>query len=579
MVFGPDERAQSTLVGFILLFGILVVAFASYQAVVVPNQNAEVEFNHNQGVQTDMQDLRNSLLDVRSVERINEGEYEVISEHRPARVQLGTQYPARLIALNPPHPTGSLQTEEPTSGVTIENADVTNADAFVVQPESVEELVQDDFEAGIDTRFISYQPQYNEYRSAPETVFEHSLLYNKFQEDDLVVRDQRLINDRRLNVLLFSGSVSRSSNQAVTLDPETIDGPTGPINITADNGPIEITLPTRTPGVWETESVIGSEFGEGATHARVTDTAADQVTIELEEGETYQLRATRVAFDGGAEENEFTPIQLADRDPPEIDPGDGALPGPRVFNAQGPDPSDEPLESGDTFDLTADVSNVGQTENRRGGTTIQAAEWYIEGDDPGEGNANPMDDVDGEYLNDVEVEVEDEVSANELEEGTNTLVIRGQDSRGVWSEDEDTDSVTVDVDGTAGPGAILADAEVESFDDGDTVQEFEFELGRDLNGGETVAIDLDDPQAPQQVDYRNSNVVTDGPGSVALSTPGNQEAEITYTASGDEEAGDSIEVTISQFGTGGRAVAESPYTVVFEGSDESTLTRQFQVEN
>jgi len=441
MVFGPDERAQSTLVGFILLFGILVIAFSSYQAVVVPNQNAEVEFNHNQDVQTDMQELRNSLVDVRSVERIEEGEYEIVSEHRPVRVRLGTQYPARLIALNPPNPAGSLQTEDPASGVTIENAEVTNADAFVVEPDRVEELVEGDFQAGVDTRFISYQPQYNEYRNAPETVFEHSLLYNNFQEDDLVVRDQRLINDRRLNILLFSGEVSRASGQTVTLDPETIDGPTGPINITADSGPIEITVPTKTPSVWEKEAAIGTEFGEGATHARVIDTTANQVTIELEEGETYQVRAARVAFDGGTEENEFTPFQLADQDPPGMDTG--TLPGPRVFNAQGPDSSDEPLGPGVSFDLTADISSVGQTDNERGGTTIQAAEWYIKGEDPGRGNGYQMSADSGEYLNDVEVVAKDDVSSDLLNQGENTLIIRGQDSRGRWGKD--TDSVTVEV--------------------------------------------------------------------------------------------------------------------------------------
>ena len=62
MVFGPDERAQSTLVGFILLFGILTIAFSSYQAVVVPNQNAEVEFNHFQDIQDDFTEFRSTLI-------------------------------------------------------------------------------------------------------------------------------------------------------------------------------------------------------------------------------------------------------------------------------------------------------------------------------------------------------------------------------------------------------------------------------------------------------------------------------------------------------------------------------------
>ena len=438
MDFGSDKRAQSTLVGAILLFAILIIAFSSYQAFVVPNQNAEVEFNHNQNVQTDLQDLRNSLLSVRSVERVDEGDYEIVSEHRPTRVRIGTQYPERLVALNPPSPTGQLGTEDPGSEVSIENAEVVNPSAFDGDPEAL----LDDFEStGFETRFISYEPGYNEYRNAPETTFEHSLLYNQFDDADLVVRDQRLINDRRLNVVLFSGDISQASGQATTLDPETLDGPTAPINISASNDNIEFTIPTERPELWADEDVIGGEFGEGATRARVPNpnAADDRVTIELEADETYQLRVARVGFDGGAEENEFTPIQLEDA---AAAPGEGTelLPGPRVFNAD--EDADDPLVPEDEFTLSADVSSVGQTNDERGGTTIQNAEWYLEGDDPGLGNANEME-ADGGYLNDVEVGVEDEVSTNDLEEGDNTIIIRGQDSRGIWGED--TDSVTVTV--------------------------------------------------------------------------------------------------------------------------------------
>jgi len=286
-----------------------------------------VEFNHNQDVQTDMQELRNSLVDVRSVERIEEGEYEIVSEHQPARVRLGTQYPARLIALNPPNPAGSLQTEDPASGVTIENAEVTNADAFV-EPDEVQTLVEEDFENGFQTKFISYQPQYNEYRNAPETTFEHSLLYNNFQENSLTVQEQQIINsNNRLRLLLFSGDVSRSSGRTVTLDPETIDGPTAPIDITGrndndgNNKKINITLPTNEPAVWKTAV-------SGIPSASVIE-YPNKVTIQLDGTQTYHLRVARVVFDGNKDVNQaFTPIQSADvgedAEPAEFYPNSGS---------------------------------------------------------------------------------------------------------------------------------------------------------------------------------------------------------------------------------------------------------------
>ena len=62
MGFWGDERGQPVQIGFILLFGILVLAFAGYQGHVVPDQNSEVEFQHSQDVTKDMQTFRVNLL-------------------------------------------------------------------------------------------------------------------------------------------------------------------------------------------------------------------------------------------------------------------------------------------------------------------------------------------------------------------------------------------------------------------------------------------------------------------------------------------------------------------------------------
>ncbi|MDZ7746206.1 MAG: hypothetical protein U5K28_06720 [Halobacteriales archaeon] len=53
-MFRGDTRGQSVQVGVIILFAFAIIAFTSYQAVVVPQQNQQVEFDHNQEVQSDM---------------------------------------------------------------------------------------------------------------------------------------------------------------------------------------------------------------------------------------------------------------------------------------------------------------------------------------------------------------------------------------------------------------------------------------------------------------------------------------------------------------------------------------------
>ncbi|CAI50512.1 probable secreted glycoprotein [Natronomonas pharaonis DSM 2160] len=460
MTFAADERGQSVLVGTILLFGILIIAFSSYQAFVVPNQNAEVEFNHNSEVQSDMQDLRNSLLDLRSVEDTN-GEFRPVSEHRPVRVQLGTEYPARIVAVNPPSPAGTIETIDPVEPVRIEDAAVAGGE-FESSPEVL-------LDRDLDTTFLRYRPNYNEFQDPPDTVIEHSLLYNEFRNAELTVRGQTVIRPEtnRINLVLFSGDISRSSSQAVTLDPETLDGPTGTIPLEPAGDEMRIQLPTRKPEIWEDELA-----GSPGVNVNAED---DSITVELEN--EYDLRVTRVGFDGGTEDDTLTPIQLSR----EVGVGNGGdpLPGPRVFDADGPDEGDEPLGADDDFELTATVSNIGQISDERGGTTIQAAEWYLQGDDPGEGNAYPMETSDGEFLEDVEVDViDDEVSATLLDEGENTLIIRGQDSRGIWGED--TDSVTVEVDESGDPMADRTDIiDAETTNEAGSIVDFTIETPDD----------------------------------------------------------------------------------------------------
>ena len=62
MSFRGDERGAAIQVGAVIMFGFVVVALASWQAQVVPQQNADVEYTHSQRVQDDMQDVRNGVV-------------------------------------------------------------------------------------------------------------------------------------------------------------------------------------------------------------------------------------------------------------------------------------------------------------------------------------------------------------------------------------------------------------------------------------------------------------------------------------------------------------------------------------
>jgi len=280
-----DRRSVSPVVGAILLLAIAVTALSIYQLYSVPAQNSGIEFDHNQEVQSELTELRNSLIDVSAAPGQR--------DHRPVTVNLGTRYPQRIVAVNPPPASGTLSTQD-RGTISIENAEIVGE--FTGSPS--ETLL----EAEHETRLLAYEPGYNEYQTAPTTIFEHSLLYNQFESANLSITEQRTVRGetRRLNLVLFEGDISEQGMD-VTIDPETTDGPTDPVPISAVSGDsIEVALPTNSPAIWR--ETIGEEFDEAEPNARVStaDGEDGQVTLQLRDGgeRNWHLQMTRVSIAG-----------------------------------------------------------------------------------------------------------------------------------------------------------------------------------------------------------------------------------------------------------------------------------------
>jgi hypothetical protein len=259
MRFSPDRRGQSVVIGTVILFGFLILALASYQAFAVPAQNGEAEFDHSQDLQSDMQDLRASLLDVRDAEQD--------SYHPPVRVTLGFRYESRLFAVNPPPPEGALTTQD-RGPIVVRNATV--VPAVSDQFENTDPL----FDTPHETRLLTFRPNYNEYRNPPRTTLEHSLLYNRFEGANQTVTGQRTIDgdDKQLSLVAYSGDLDRQG-LSTTLDPETLDGQTPVIPITSDGGPLRVELPTHSPTLW-------TDLLAWEANVTVVDTTTDSVIVE-----------------------------------------------------------------------------------------------------------------------------------------------------------------------------------------------------------------------------------------------------------------------------------------------------------
>jgi hypothetical protein len=552
-----EDQAVSTVIGFVLIFGILVVSFSVYQATVVPQQNEDVEFEQQQSVQSDLIELSSSLLDVRSGDR--EGS---VSEHPPVSVQLGTSYPSRAVAVNPPPPQVSLRSQQYGS------INITNA---TVDDSRVDGTLRGDPESTLlgaehETRSLVYEADYNQYQEAPTTTFEHSMLYNEFRDTNLPVTDQRLVRNgtRQLNIILFDGEVSESGFET-RLEPVTLDGPTTEVPIEPDGGNISLVLPTRTPSVWTQEGVFGRSFGEGPSRVRATETGEREVTVTLKSGD-WTLQMAQVGYDGGERGETFSAVR-------ENSPGrsqNGTTNGPKVrldTDDAGQATAGEQIS---LSSLGGTVTSVGSEGRQRSATPIKEIRYGATG--PGDDRSGVIEQFDTDQSSrTIDLSNQDgTIDTTGWELGNHTVTIRAQDSAGFVSLGSDTDEFTVEIT-EQGPFADLRATDL--IANQKQSQTFSIDLSANLEQGDQFTLNLSGTNS--SVDYpgaKGQYNVDSGTGSV-VSADGET---VEYEAGASDGAGDTINITVKN-GQGvdvGEAYGEQPVRV---SNPDGSLGTEFLV--
>ncbi|QGN06888.1 hypothetical protein Hrd1104_05985 [Halorhabdus sp. CBA1104] len=314
MPFRDDDRAQAIQIGAVLLFAVLVIAFSLFQAFVVPNQNQQVEANHLQTVAGDMQDLRNGII---SIPRTGEG--------RSVGIALGTSYPARLVALNPPPPGGRLHTvgtNDDTINVTVANARATDEET-------------DDFWTGTNqTRYsgaIAYTPDYSEFIDPPTIGYDTTALFRQFDDASLWSSGQTLVDGREITLVAIEGSYDRRSSQSISLDLEALSASQTDVavtNETGENVTIEFAS-MRNASDWRSLLRDSGQFTDQSGYVVSVDGTSlpeesfDLVSIAFEQSETYTLRMAKVGVGTNTESESARYITDVAGDGASIEEGSG----------------------------------------------------------------------------------------------------------------------------------------------------------------------------------------------------------------------------------------------------------------
>lgn len=272
MLRPTDTRAQANWIGFVFLLGMLAATFTLYQATVVPQQNAEVEFHHHQTVASDLLELdRSAALVARRGGTL------------PVTVDVGVSYPPRLLAMNPPLSAGRLHTVEAgTVGLAVDG-DPVNVSATCGYGDRA-----------VRSRTLVYDPSYN-VRNGSRLGYEHGVVYRERNGAGGVQGDQTLVTGDTISLTPLAGNASRSSTGAASL--ALYGGPTDSRELT---GNVTLTVPTALPvGVWE--QLLAEQSAVTGVSA-----ADDGVRVRLANG-TYTLVCHAVGL-GSAPPSGVAPV-------------------------------------------------------------------------------------------------------------------------------------------------------------------------------------------------------------------------------------------------------------------------------
>ena len=334
MEFREDERAQSVVIGSLLVFTIILLSFSGYQAFVVPNQNEQVEIDHAQTVKDQFAELRTSVVNAVGSDT-----------PRSTNIDLGPTYPTRTIALNPPPAAGKLQTRA-EGKVSIEETG---------NPDDVN--VCSDAKTDPTTRSLVYTPSYNEFRQPESVGYESRVVSRQFRDGSLL--DQRLVQSGpdEINLYLLNGSVDENGIDTYSLEVNASRQYT-----TTLKSP-RITIPSRfDKGTWNTEILTDPKM-------RAESAPGNRVKL-LFNGGDYEVSCAVVGLDS---DPKFTP--------PDDDGGGGSSDSSSsdgAYDVRWVDPTGEPgttpsscsekdctldADQSQTLDLTAETVPTAQDAN------------------------------------------------------------------------------------------------------------------------------------------------------------------------------------------------------------------------
>ncbi|WP_049935747.1 Ig-like domain-containing protein [Haloplanus natans] len=273
MGFRDANRAQAIQVGAILLFGILILGISIYQATVVPQQNARVEFNAYQEATDDMVSVRNDVVAAGT-----EG------TSASTTVATGATYPARSIFINPGAPAGTISTEG-APNVSVDGVRAVESEAENTQ------TFWNATSGTYATNRVTFTPSYNEFDGSPVTVAGQGV-YRLPDDRVLPISAGSSIRGNRITLVTVRGDLGAAGGSVpVTADP--VSTATRTVVVTGTGATFDVTVPTPIPAsAWN--DTVAPDVVANPNVVTTTPVGDESVRITFNGSRQYELRLAAV---------------------------------------------------------------------------------------------------------------------------------------------------------------------------------------------------------------------------------------------------------------------------------------------
>lgn len=275
-----STKGVAPVIGFMLLLAILFLAASQYQLNVVPVEERSAEIDHFQEATEDMSGLRSSIIQTASTGQIHTQE-----------MQLGTGY--NILGLSQSASRGTLTYIGGRGDIIIDNA-TNNKEAS--------NFWRGDTTREYETGFFQYSVDYNRITSHADVYIEHGLMYrdNARGSDEVVNMlqdsDQPIVKDRSITLYTIQSNIGTSRAGSVTVETNPTSAPMNSVSMTnvEEDSPVTIELPTRMSAE-DWRDILEGEFTSNDGYiTEIQSTGSESIIIKFEEGETYNLRMSRV---------------------------------------------------------------------------------------------------------------------------------------------------------------------------------------------------------------------------------------------------------------------------------------------